>query len=263
MTQNSESRSGVQVIARAAQVLRALEGEPQGLSLGEIASRVSLARSTVHRLVAALAEEQFVSSVGPQGRVRLGPALLRLGAASRRELRDELMPFVRMLHAELDETIDVCVLDGEAGRVRIIDHLPSSQPLRTVVDTGMTMPLHTNAAGKAFLAEMSPDAVEAMLPARLEALTPRTIRSRTVLLSDLQNVAQLGYALADQEHSEGISAIAALVFDQNGPVASLGAVMPSSRFQNSSAEIGQLIVNIANKASAALGGESRSGAPAA
>jgi DNA-binding IclR family transcriptional regulator len=254
MAQNSDSRSGVQVIARAAQVLRALENEPQGLSLGEIASRVSLARSTVHRLVSALAEEQFVSSVGPQGRVRLGPGLLSLGAASRRELRDEMLPFVRMLHAELDETVDLCVLDGEHARVRVIDHLPSSQPLRTVVDTGMTMPMHTNAAGKAFLAEMSREAVEAMLPARLEALTPKTIRTRTALLSDLQNAARLGYAVADEEHSDGVSAIASLVFDQHGPVASLGVIMPSSRFQKSTAEIGHLVASISQQASAALSG---------
>lgn len=40
---------GVQVIARAASVLRALEGKPDGLSLGEIARAVGLARSTVLR----------------------------------------------------------------------------------------------------------------------------------------------------------------------------------------------------------------------
>ena len=44
---------GVQVIARAASVLRALEGKPEGLSLAQIAREVGLARSTVQRIVAA------------------------------------------------------------------------------------------------------------------------------------------------------------------------------------------------------------------
>src|SRR5438132_5068512 len=49
-----EDKSQVQVIARAAAILRALEEEPAGLSLGQIAQRVALARSTVQRIVAAL-----------------------------------------------------------------------------------------------------------------------------------------------------------------------------------------------------------------
>ena len=47
----ARERNGVQVIARAAQVLRVLEHETEGLSLGEIAGRVDLARSTVQRIV--------------------------------------------------------------------------------------------------------------------------------------------------------------------------------------------------------------------
>jgi len=50
-------KSSVQVIARAATILRALEEENAGLSLGQIAQRVNLARSTVQRIVAALQSE--------------------------------------------------------------------------------------------------------------------------------------------------------------------------------------------------------------
>ena len=47
-------KAQVQVIARAAAVLRTLEGQPGGLSLGQIAQDVGLPRSTVQRIVAAL-----------------------------------------------------------------------------------------------------------------------------------------------------------------------------------------------------------------
>lgn len=47
-------KNQIQVIGRAAAVLRALEDEPSGLSLGDIAKRVNLARSTVQRIVGAL-----------------------------------------------------------------------------------------------------------------------------------------------------------------------------------------------------------------
>ena len=66
---------GVQVIARAASVLRALEGKPEGLSFAQIAREVGLARSTVQRIVAALAAEGFVSEAQPGRGVRIGGGL--------------------------------------------------------------------------------------------------------------------------------------------------------------------------------------------
>ena len=50
---------GIQVIARAARILRELENEHDGLSLGQIAKRVGLPRSTVQRIVGALTEEHL------------------------------------------------------------------------------------------------------------------------------------------------------------------------------------------------------------
>src|SRR3974377_2427185 len=73
-------KSQVQVIARAAAILRALEDQALGLSLGQIAQRVDLARSTVQRIVAALEAEKLLIAASPNGRVRLGPPLLRLAA---------------------------------------------------------------------------------------------------------------------------------------------------------------------------------------
>src|ERR1700721_234349 len=75
--------SQIQVIARAAAILRALEHEPEGLSLAQIAQRVKLARSTVQRIVAALAAEKLLIAASPNARVRLGPTILRLAPAAR------------------------------------------------------------------------------------------------------------------------------------------------------------------------------------
>ena len=65
----ANDKSQVQVIARAAAILRALEDENSGLSLGQIAQRVNLARSTVQRIVAALETEKLVIAATPNGRV--------------------------------------------------------------------------------------------------------------------------------------------------------------------------------------------------
>lgn len=55
-------RNSIQVIGRAAAILRALKDNQSGLSLGQIAREVALPRSTVQRIVAALHQERLVIS---------------------------------------------------------------------------------------------------------------------------------------------------------------------------------------------------------
>ena len=79
MSEDNDSASGRQVISRAA-ALRALAEDNSGQSLGQIAKKTDLPRTTVHRIVAAL-EAQQLAATTPAG-VRLGQALVRLAASA-------------------------------------------------------------------------------------------------------------------------------------------------------------------------------------
>src|SRR4029079_6130994 len=110
VTRISGEKSQVQVIARAASILRALEDQTPGLSLGQIAQRVDLARSTVQRIVAALEAEKLVIAASPTGRVRLGPTILRLAASARTDFVALTRPFLLRLSQELGETVDLATI---------------------------------------------------------------------------------------------------------------------------------------------------------
>src|SRR6266568_7206893 len=97
----TDSAGGVQVIARAAQVLRALESEPQGLSLAQLADRIGLPRSTVHRIVTALIAEGLVATASPAGRVRIGPEFARLASATQAEPWKDAEPFMQRIFGEI------------------------------------------------------------------------------------------------------------------------------------------------------------------
>ncbi len=163
---------GVQVISRCAQIFRALDGEPQGLSLGQLASRLDLPRSTVQRIVMALAAEGLLVSASRHLGVRLGPEFLRLAASSRRDLRREVEPYMQQIFDATEETVDCAVLDGVM--VRIVDLIPAHHQLRAVTEVGSTFPVHCSSKGKAMLAEMDPEAVKRLLPSRLERVTRKT-----------------------------------------------------------------------------------------
>src|SRR3954453_21657561 len=129
-----EDKSQVQVIARAATILRALEEQPAGLSLGAIAQRVGLARSTVQRIVAALAAEKLLIAASPTGRVRLGPTILRLAASARTDFVASARPFLVRLSNDLNETVDLATIKKD--HLIFVDQVIGSDRLRAVSAVG-------------------------------------------------------------------------------------------------------------------------------
>lgn len=244
-------KHGIQAIARAADILRAVEAAPGGISLGDLAVAVALPKSTTHRIVMALAEEQLLSA-GGTGPIRLGRGLARLGAATRQTLRDDIRPILEELHREVDETVDLAVRD--AGGVRFVDQLPSPHRLRAVSAVGASFPLHCTANGKALLAALPQDAALALLPARLERHTEHTITARTALLEELERVRAAGVAFDREEHTLGISAVGAAVLDAAGVAAVISVPVPTSRFAGDEARYADAVRRAAERATVLLRG---------
>ena len=114
--QGTTAKPGASYRPRAAAILRALEDEAAGLSLGQISQRVDLARSTVQRIVAALEAEKFLIAASPNGRVRLGPTILRLAAAARTDFVAVTRPYLIAAFGRAEG--DRRPLGGQAGSPR-------------------------------------------------------------------------------------------------------------------------------------------------
>jgi DNA-binding IclR family transcriptional regulator len=211
---------------------------------------VGLPKSTVHRLVTALEAEDWVTPASI-GKVRLGRGIARLGAATRSALRDEIRPQLMRLHQELEETVDLAVLDGAS--VRFIDHLPAPHRLQAVSAIGATFPLYCTANGKALLAAIPEEQAMALLPPRLVALTPNTITARKDLWSELAEVRVTGVAYDREEHSEGICAVGAVVYDAYGPAGAISIPMPAQRFAGNESQIAKAVLRTCQECSRMLG----------
>jgi len=222
------SDGGMQSISRTVAVLRVLRDAPAGLSLGKIAEKTGLPKSTVHRLVTALESEHLLSSAGSNGRVRLGPELTALAAAASAGLRERVRPHLEALLAEVAETVDLAVLDGTD--VLFIDQITAPHRLRAVSAIDVRFPLHCTANGKAMLAGLSREHASRLLPSRLVRFTSRTITSRQALWHELDAVAQSGVAFDREEHTVGISAVGAAIATPDGHLGAITIVAPAARF---------------------------------
>lgn len=219
--------SGLQVVQRAAAVLRVVGREGGGPRLADLASRVELPKTTLHRVVGALADEGLLR-IDDGGRIWLGSALIELSRAATADLAAQVRPAVQRLHRAVDETVDVAIVEG--ATVRFIDQIQSTRPLRAVSAVGAVFPLHASANGKAALAAMAPTDAAAVLAAPLEPLTPATITDPAVLRAELVEIARSGVGYDRQEHTVGICAVGAAVIGPAGPVLTLSLPVPTERF---------------------------------
>jgi DNA-binding IclR family transcriptional regulator len=247
--------TGVQVISRAGQILRALADEREGLSLVALSARVGLPRSTVHRLVTALEAEGLATGTSSNGRYRLGSEFMRMASDHHGELRHEARPLLERLSRDVDETVDLAILICD--QVSFIDQIAAPHRLRAVSAVGNSFPAHCTANGKALLAAQTDAQLAKLLDAHLESLTPSTITTRRELLEDLARVRRDGYALDHEEHALGISAIGAPVHGRFGVVAAISIPVPTQRFVGNETLLERALIATCAEISRALGATSR------
>jgi DNA-binding IclR family transcriptional regulator len=236
----TNEKSQVQVIARAATILRALEDENGGLSLGQIAQRVKLARSTVQRIVSALETEKLVIAATPNGRVRLGPTILRLAASVRSDFTALARPFLERLSEELHETVDLSTVKKD--HLVFIDQVIGPQRLRTVSAVGETFPLYCTANGKAYLAQLTDAGIEALIGRSFAPRTPNTLTKLAALLADLKAARRSGVAYDREEHTLGICAAGVAMRDPLGNAVAISVPVPTQRFLDRQALIAERLL---------------------
>ncbi len=241
-TNGSQRSGGIQVIARAMSILRLLENNPKGLSLGAIAREIGLARSTVQRIVHALATERLLVS-GPSGTgVRLGPGLVSLGSAARSHFHSVIRPHLKSLSFRLEETVDLSIRDGQVA-VFIDQAISEQRRLRAVSAVGLAFSLHCCANGKAFLAGMDGETLQRMLRRLdLKPATPNTITSKKRLLEELEAVRREGFAYDREEQTLGICAVGAIVSDPFDGQLAISVAVPTTRFYGNEQVLGQTLL---------------------
>ncbi|MEM6658411.1 MAG: IclR family transcriptional regulator [Pseudomonadota bacterium] len=237
MTEKSD-KGGIQVISRAAAILRVLKETQSGMSLGKIAQRVDLPRSTVQRITSALAEEKLVITDASGGGLRLGPELSALAGAAQYSIVEHCRLLLTELTQKTGETTDLAVMRG-IGMV-FLDQVPGVYRLTTVSQVGEVFPLTTTANGKACLARL--DKNDAVKLIQNEWERNGVQRNLDEFLAELHTIHKQGLAYDLDEHSAGVSAIGFSFVDWVGDLHAISIPVPTTRFARQRATIEQALI---------------------
>lgn len=237
-----EEGQTIRSVERALDVLLCFAGEPEGLGVTQIADKVNLYKSTVHRILAALEAKGFVRQDTSTGRYHLGLKSLELASVylTSGDVPAVAYPEMLLLRDRAEETVSLYVRDG-GERVRV-QRAEGPLTVRRVVNLGERLPLYLGASGKVLLA-WAPDPERAVL---LDQILPAAF-DRAGLEHSLNEALRQGWASSLEERERGVASVAAPVLDRLGRcVAALAISGPVSRFDPESTErMGRLVAESA------------------
>jgi IclR family acetate operon transcriptional repressor len=220
------------MVGKALRVMQAIGSGPiDGRTLTELARETGYPLSTVHRLVATLAREGFVESDEQTKRYRVGLTVFALAqrVSSARGYDGIALPVLRRLATETQESALMSIRDHH--NQLYLHHIHGPRQINVIGEPGTPGPLHCTAMGKVLVAFAPPDVRDELVASlELSPRGPNTITARSAFGEEIARIRTQGYAIADEEHEEGIRALGVPVLAADGTAtAAISIAAPSFR----------------------------------
>lgn len=204
--------------------------ETQSIGLSEFVKLSGISKATILRHLKALEECSFVKQDNKTKKYQLGYKILELAYILKNQftLRELMLPYMEKLRNISEET--VCLTIEDEGEGINIERLESYNKLVYLPPIGSKEPLYAGASRKILLAFLPEDKVLQIVEDGLIKVSKNTITDYEILMKEIQIIRKQGYAISEEEHVHGVSAIAAPIKGSDGKViASLSIVGPSFR----------------------------------
>lgn len=220
----------VQSVAKAANILFAVARSSSGLRALEVSTQLQLSRQATYHLLHTLVTLGMLTK-GSGNRYLLGIRIGSLVEAFPRHLAppERLSPYVRQVAHETGETSYAAGWrEGEIVTLAVARGRNAIQAAE--VPHGNYGDAHARASGKLLLAMADPATRERYLDSHvLTRRTDHTIVDSQALRRELQKIAGQGFAIDQQEFSEGVSCLAVPIYDGAVPY-TIGLSSPAERF---------------------------------
>jgi IclR family transcriptional regulator, pca regulon regulatory protein len=193
------------------------------LGIIDIADELGMSRSTVHRYVITLVALGYLEQDASR-KYRLGLRVTDLGMAALGStgLREHSRSSLEALRDRSSFTVSVAVLYGRD--ILYIDRVRSYRRGQHMIDlnlrAGSRLPAYCTSMGKLLLAYL-PDREQRKLIGEVQLTQhgPKSLKSKTALRTELEQIREAGLAINDEEFAEGLYSIAAPIRDASTAVA--------------------------------------------
>jgi IclR family transcriptional regulator, KDG regulon repressor len=244
---------------RVVDILDAVASADGPCGVSELSRQLKIGKNNIFRILSALEEKGWLEQDTETKRYRLTGAMAEVAfrALSQLDIQQISTPYLHELQQMTGET-SALVIRVELERT-FISSVPSNQAVRHVVPMGERRELWRGSGGKAILAFMTEDEIEAVLRqfsdsgvsvlAAGQAVTVESLRA------ELAQIRKQGFAAVAGERTSGVCGVSAPIFSHKQVV--VGAISvsgPMTRFDMEKAlQYSTLIMERAKKISSILG----------
>ena len=179
-------------LENALQLLDLFTPDEPEMNATEIAARLGVANSTVHRLVTTLMSEGFIAKDTRTNQYSLGTSILSRGnlVTKQYSLHEISHPILQRLVEQSNETAHLAVLRG--FEVIYLQKIECSHPIRLLSHLGKPNPAHCTSSGQVLLAHQPPKTLEKLRTMEFLKYTSKTITDPEALLRLLHQIKKQG-----------------------------------------------------------------------
>jgi DNA-binding IclR family transcriptional regulator len=219
----------VNSITKGADILRTLSDGTDRIS--DLSDRLSLSKSTAHRLLKSLETSGLVMQDPITRRYYLGSLILNLASKPIIAHQNLIVSAFEEMKYLRDLCRETVVLHVRIGLERIcLEELQSLEAIKYTAGKGFVAPIYTGSAGKILLSELEENEVDLLMKnLHPVPMGPRTITDKRRLLDELKEVKKQGYAISFGERIPGSASLSVPIGNYICPVA-LSALGPDNRF---------------------------------
>lgn len=203
------------IVKKAFVILKAISQNPQGLRISEISTLLSISKSTVHGIAAALEDQGAINRDAVSKKYTIGLTLMELGKAAYQKIdfKNIARPIMEELMEQCEESVFLGIRNGD--KVTVIDIVESRKDFKISSPIGTTLPLQAGALGKLFLSLMeSRDLITYLHANPLVKYTHATLTDQDQYMEELATVRKNGFATDNEEYISGVRAVAAPIKQQ-------------------------------------------------
>ncbi|RDE10054.1 IclR family transcriptional regulator [Pelagibacterium lacus] len=220
----------VAAVARCLNVLEALAGEAESVELTDLAARLDMPASALHRLMTTLIAQGWVVQDPHSQRYALS---LRMATLAFRNLDARAVPDVvsavlQKLARRTREYCRLAIVEGE-DLVWVARAQGAVTGLRYDPDMGQEIVLHATANGKAWLSTLPEEEALRIVYARgfsaKRELGPKSASTIDEFRQKLTETRQRGYGISLEEAEAGTAAIAVPFFSSTAPGAAVAGTI--------------------------------------
>jgi DNA-binding IclR family transcriptional regulator len=233
MVRREKSNYVIQSVSHSLDVLEQFNGTVDEIGVTELSKRLKLHKNNVFRLLATLEARGYIEQNKITENYRLGLKCLQLGQTFIRQmgLLQQSRATLEELTRSTKESAYVAMRKGTG--IIPLDFVEPRRAVRVVSFLGTALPTHCTAPGKVYLVFEPEGGLSQSLPERLDRYTEKTIIDRKLLLQQLKEIGESGYAMELGEFTEDVSSVAVPIRDYTRTlVGALAVVGPGERLSN-------------------------------